>query len=135
MKVIKTRVETAKGSSEFFTGDAYVDRFKTVSETSNLMGGHVYFTPGARTKWHTHPHGQTLYVTNGVGLIGWRDHVEEIRAGDVVEIAPGEEHWHGATPQNFMSHIALNEVDENGTAASWDEAVSEADYTKLPKKS
>ena len=90
---------------------------------------HVHFTPGARTAWHTHPKGQTLYVTDGLGCLGRRDGaVQLIRPGDVVEIEPGEEHWHGATATDFMSHIALNEVDADGVPATWGDHVTDEEY-------
>lgn len=124
MRVEKDRPNTVKGSADWFTGDVYIDAVKSPDENSRLMVGHVHFTPGARTAWHTHPHGQTLYVTDGVGYVGRRDGtVQEIRPGDVVHIEPNEDHWHGATPTNFMAHIALNEVDEAGVPAIWGEHV------------
>lgn len=129
MQVKKIRDATSKGPAEWFTGDVYVDSITSPNEHSNLMVGHVHFAPGARTAWHTHPHGQTLYVTDGVGLIGRRGHVEEIRPGDVVEINPNEEHWHGATPNNFMAHVAINAVDHQGVPAVWGDHVSDEDYT------
>jgi quercetin dioxygenase-like cupin family protein len=129
MNVRKQRPETAKGSSDWFTGDVFVDSIRTPTDASKLLASHVHFVPGARTAWHTHPKGQTLYVTDGVGFIGRRGgSAEEIRPGDVVEIDPGEEHWHGATPSNFMAHIALNEVDAEGTPATWGDQVTDEEY-------
>lgn len=86
-------------------------------------------TPGARTAWHTHPWGQTLYVTDGIGLVGRRagDPIE-IRPGDVIYIEPGEEHWHGATPQRFMAHLAMQEADDQGQVVTWLEHVADDDY-------
>lgn len=128
MKVQKDRTATTKGSAEWFTGDVYVDTIKQPTGASPTSAANVRFTPGARTAWHTHPHGQTLYILDGVGYIGRRGGVEEIRPGDIVTIDPNEEHWHGATPTNFMAHIAINDVDENGSPASWGTHVTEAEY-------
>lgn len=129
MQVKKDRRSTNKGPADWFTGDVFIDPITAPNEYSTIMAGHVHFTPGARTAWHTHPHGQTLYVTDGVGLIGRRGGIEEIRPGDVVEIEPGEEHWHGATPDNFMAHVAINAVDEHGSPAAWGAHVSDEEYT------
>jgi quercetin dioxygenase-like cupin family protein len=129
MQVRKNRSVTNKGPAEWFTGDVYIDPVTAPNEYSRTMAGHVHFAPGARTAWHTHPHGQTLYVTDGVGLIGRRGHVEEIRPGDVVEIEPDEEHWHGATPSNFMAHVAINDVDDQGSPAVWGDHVTDSEYT------
>lgn len=90
----------------------------------------VGFEPGARTAWHTHPLGQTLYVLSGVGLVGLRSQSPQaIRAGDTVWIPPGEEHWHGAGPETGMVHLAMQEAYE-GRVADWLEQVSEADYLR-----
>ena len=129
MNVTRDRAATVKGSTDWFTGDVYVDFIKQPNDASPTSVGNVHFAPGARTAWHTHPHGQTLYVLEGVGYVGRRGGAhEEIRAGDIVTINPGEEHWHGATATNFMAHIAINDVDENGSPASWGEHVTEAEY-------
>ena len=88
------------------------------------------FAPGARTAWHTHPRGQTLYVTDGIGQVCARGGaVQEIRPGDVVVIAPGEEHWHGATADRFMSHVAVNEADDQGQVVTWLEHVTDEEHT------
>ncbi len=129
MQVIKSRNETIKGPDDWFTGDVYIDNIKSPSDASRFMVVIIHFTPGARTSWHTHPHGQTLYVTEGVGYIGRRGgKVEEIRPGDIVHIEPGEDHWHGATATNFMTHIAMNEIDENGSPATWGQHVTDEEY-------
>ena len=89
----------------------------------------VHFTPGARTAWHTHPFGQTIFVTEGFGLCQRRGGpVEEIRPGDRVWFEPQEEHWHGAAPGRFMTHTAIQEVDESGNPATWGEHVTDAEY-------
>jgi 4-carboxymuconolactone decarboxylase len=98
-------------------------------DPSHASGGSVTFEPGARTAWHTHPRGQILIVTAGAGRIQrWGDPIEEIRAGDVVRIAAGQKHWHGASPAASMTHIAITEHRE-GTAVQWMEKVSDEQYS------
>ena len=116
------------GPSEWFTGRVRIDPLFAAEAPSRMAGNLVTFEPGARTAWHTHPLGQTLIVTQGLGWVqregGPR---EEIRPGDVVRFEPGEKHWHGASASTGMSHIAIQEG-ENGSYVSWMEQVSEADY-------
>jgi quercetin dioxygenase-like cupin family protein len=89
----------------------------------------VHFSPGARTAWHTHSNGQTIYVTEGLGLCQRRGGpVEVIRPGDRVFFEPGEDHWHGAAPDRFMTHLAMLEVDGEGASATWGDQVSDAEY-------
>lgn len=129
MKIIKAIMPTTKGPADWFTGDVYIDQIKPATEWSAMTAANVHFTPGAHTAWHTHPHGQTLYVTEGEGFIGRRGgEVEYIRPGTTVLIEPGEEHWHGATPDNFMVHIALTELDTNNSAATWGDHVTDEEY-------
>ena len=133
MKLTKNSLDTNAGPSEWFTGTVYLDTVATPAGPSRLSASSVHFTPGARTAWHTHPHGQTIYVTEGVGLCQRRDGpVEVIRPGDRVFFEPGEEHWHGATPDRFMTHLALLEVDDQGTSATWGEHVSDEEYGQQP---
>jgi quercetin dioxygenase-like cupin family protein len=121
--------KTDKGPSEWFTGDVYIDGIRNPDEKSAVGCAHVRFTPGARTAWHRHPKGQTLYVTDGVGLVASRNgEVKEIRPGDVIYIEPGEEHWHGAAPDQFMSHVAIQEADESGQVVTWLNHVSDEEY-------
>lgn len=116
------------GSSENFTGSVRVDSRFQASTPARIGGGIVTFEPGARTAWHTHPLGQTLIVTAGVGLVQrWGDPVQEIRPGDVVWIPPGVKHWHGASATVGMSHIAIAEA-LDGKAVDWMEQVSDAQY-------
>ena len=97
------------------------------------MRSAVHFTPGARTAWHTHPNGQTIYVVEGVGLAQRRGGpVEVIRPGDRVFFEPGEDHWHGAAPTRFMTHLAMVEVDDAGKAATWGDHVTEEEYAAAP---
>ena len=133
MEVTKNSLNTAKGSSEWFTGDVYIDSVAAPSGPSRLSANSVHFTPGARTAWHTHPNGQTIFVTEGVGLAQHRGGpIEVIRPGDRVFFEPGEEHWHGATPTRFMTHIAMLDVDDKGNNATWGEHVSDAEYALSP---
>jgi quercetin dioxygenase-like cupin family protein len=129
VKVIKSGGETALGPGDWFTGTVYIDGIQSPGVEGNLSCAHVRFTPGARTAWHTHPKGQTLYVTDGIGYVASRGgQVQEIRPGDVVFIAPDEEHWHGATAERFMSHLALNEADEQGRVVTWLDQVTDDEY-------
>jgi len=117
VQISRNSIETATGPSDWFTGTVYIDPVATPSEPSRLAASSVHFTPGARTAWHTHPFGQTIYVTEGVALCQRRGGaVDEIRPGDRVFFEPGEEHWHGAAPSRFMTHLAMQEVDEEGNA-------------------
>jgi quercetin dioxygenase-like cupin family protein len=131
MQITKNAIETRAGPSAWFTGAVYVDTVATPSGQSRLSASSVHFTPGARTAWHTHPNGQTIYVTEGIGLCQRRGgSIEVIRPGDRVFFEPGEEHWHGATPNRFMTHLAMLEVDDEGNSASWGEHVADSDYQK-----
>ncbi len=116
------------GSSDWFTGQVRVDPLLSPPEPARVVGALVTFEPGARTAWHTHPLGQTLIVMSGLGRAQREGGpVEEIRPGDVVWFAPGEKHWHGASPEAAMSHIALHER-LNGSTVDWMEKVSDAQY-------
>jgi quercetin dioxygenase-like cupin family protein len=121
--------QTGQGPQAWFTGSVYLDGIRDPDEQSAVGGAHVRFTPGARTVWHTHPKGQTLYVTDGIGLVATRTGVQEIRPGDVVYIEPGEQHWHGATPDRFMAHVAIQEADENGQVVTWLDPVTDEEYS------
>ena len=101
-------------------------------DPSHASGGSVTFEPGARTAWHSHPRGQILIVTAGTGRVQrWGDPIEEMRAGDVVRIPAGQKHWHGASPQASMTHIAITEH-RDGTAVQWMEKVSDEQYNGPP---
>lgn len=117
-----------EGPAEWFTGSARIDPLFQPEEPARTGGASVTFEPGARTAWHTHPLGQTLIVTAGVGLVQ-RDGgpVEEIRPGDVVTIDPGVKHWHGASPTTGMTHIAIQEA-KDGKFVEWMEHVSDEEY-------
>jgi quercetin dioxygenase-like cupin family protein len=124
---------SGKGPAEYFTGSVRVDPLFEAPEPARVRGAHVTFEPNARTAWHTHPLGQTLIVTSGLGWVQrWGGPVEEIRHGDVVWFEPGEKHWHGASPTTGMSHIAIQEV-LNGSQVDWMEHVSNTQYLAGPK--
>ena len=123
---------TQRASKDYFTGTVWQDPIVSAPAPARLAATRVAFEPGARTAWHTHPLGQTLYVAAGVGRIQTvGGPVREIRAGDVVWIPPGEKHWHGASPTNGMTHIAMQEA-LDGSFATWMEQVSDADYAVEP---
>lgn len=116
------------GPADWFTGQVRIDALFNRAAPDRVQGALVTFEPGARTAWHTHPLGQTLIVTAGLGRVQRQGGpVEDIRPGDVVWFAPNERHWHGASPQTAMSHIAIHEM-QDGTAVTWMEHVSDADY-------
>ncbi len=129
MEIIKSGSKpTRKASSEYFTGTVWQDPIMEANEPARVRALKVAFEPGARTAWHTHPLGQTLYIISGTGLIGLRNEAPQlIKAGDTVWIPPGEEHWHGASAENSMTHIAIQEA-LNGSVATWLEKVSDGQY-------
>jgi quercetin dioxygenase-like cupin family protein len=119
---------SAKGSAEWFTGTVRIDPLFDAPVPARAAGASVTFEPGARTAWHTHPLGQTLIVTSGVGRAQrWGGPVEEIRPGDIVWFSPGEKHWHGASPTTAMTHIAIQEK-LDGKAVEWLEPVTTEQY-------
>jgi quercetin dioxygenase-like cupin family protein len=129
MQITRSSVATRTGPGEWFTGAVFIDAVAAPADGSPLSASNVHFAPGARTAWHTHPNGQTIFVTEGVGRCGRRGGpVEEIRPGDRVDFEPGEEHWHGAAPDRFMVHLALVVVDAAGNSATWGDHVSDAEY-------
>ena len=123
---------TRKGSAEWFTGSVRIQPLFEASKPARVRGASVTFAPGARTAWHTHPLGQTLIVTSG---LGWAQReggpVEEIQPGDVVWFAPNEKHWHGATPIKAMTHIAIQEA-LGGKVVDWMEKVTDKQYLSGP---
>ena len=136
MQITCNSIDTNVGPSDWFTGHVYIDVIATPAAPSRVQAFSVHFTPGARTAWHTHPLGQTIYVTEGVGRCQRRGGVVEvIRPGDRVYFEPGEEHWHGAAAGRFMTHIAMQEVDEEGSPASWGDHVSDEEYEAGPSSS
>jgi quercetin dioxygenase-like cupin family protein len=132
MKLTRSGGSTALGPAETFTGSVFVDGIRTPDDQCAVGGAHVRFAPGARTAWHHHPKGQTLYVTDGIGYVARRGgDVQEIRPGDVVYIEPDEEHWHGATPDRFMAHVAIHEADDKGQVVTWLEHVTDEEYASF----
>ena len=129
MQITRNNLGSASGPSEWFTGAVYTDTVATPSESSRIAVSSVHFTPGARTAWHTHPVGQTIYVTEGLGLCQRRGgEIEVIRSDDRVFFELGEDHWHGAAPNRFMTHIAMQEVDDQGSPVMWGEHVTDEEY-------
>lgn len=129
MQITKNSIDTRIGPSEWFTGTVSLDTVAAPSPGSRLSASRVHFSPGARTAWHTHPNGQTIYVLEGVGRVQRRGGtVETIFPGDSVFFEPGEDHWHGATPNRLMTHLAMLEVGDDGTSAAWGEHVTDEEY-------
>jgi len=119
---------SGKGPADYFTGTVRIDPLFQSPDPARASGASVTFEPGARTAWHTHPLGQTLIVTSGLGHVQrWGGPIEEIRPGDVVWFPPGEKHWHGASPTTALTHIAVQEW-LNGKAVDWMEKVSDEQY-------
>jgi quercetin dioxygenase-like cupin family protein len=136
MQITRNNLDTQPGPSDWFTGSVFLDPVATPSGSSRLSATLVHFAPGARTAWHTHPNGQTIWVLEGVGLCQRRGgQIELIRGGDRVFFEPGEEHWHGAAPNRFMAHMAMLDVDDEGTPANWGEHVTDAEYAGAPSSS
>ena len=133
MQITRSSIETSKGSADWFTGDVYVDAVAAPAAGATVAAALVHFTPGARTAWHTHPHGQTIFVTEGVGLCQREGGtIEVIRPGDRVFFEPGENHWHGAAPDRFMAHVAMQQQDETGSVVSWGLHVTDEEYHAAP---
>jgi quercetin dioxygenase-like cupin family protein len=133
MQITRGSLDTAIGPSDWFTGAVFIDTVGTPAPGSRLSASSVHFTPGARTAWHTHPNGQTIYVTEGAGLCQRQGGaVEVIRSGDRVFFEPGELHWHGAGANRFMTHLAMLEVDDDGSPATWGEHVTDEEYAAAP---
>ena len=132
MQIARTS-DTAIGPAEWFTGAVYIDAVSVPSSSSRLNASNVHFTPGARTAWHVHPLGQTIYVTEGLGLVQRRGGgIESVRAGQRVFFEPGEDHWHGAAPASFMTHLSMVVADDNGTAVTWGAHVTDEEYGAAP---
>jgi len=129
MKITRSPATTGKGPADWFTGDVYIDTVAEPDGQYRLAAANVHFTPGARTAWHTHPLGQTIFVTEGVGRCQREGGpVEDIRPGDRVFFEPEERHWHGAAPERFMVHVAVHQLDEQGHAVAWGALVGDEEY-------
>ena len=118
MQITRNSLDTNQGPGDWFTGTVYIDTVTTPTDPSRLGAAAVHFTPGARTAWHTHPFGQTIYVTEGIGLC-------QCEGGPVVV-------WHGAAPNRFMTHIAMQEVDDSGSPVTWGAHVTDEQYSAAP---
>lgn len=129
IRITRSGAQTSRqGPAEHFKGSVRVDPLFQAKAPARASGGRVTFEAGARTAWHTHPLGQTLIVTAGVGRVQrWGDPAEEIRPGDVVWIPPGQKHWHGASPNSSMTHIAISEA-LDGKSVEWMEQVDDSQY-------
>ncbi|MCB1398681.1 MAG: cupin domain-containing protein [Rhodobacteraceae bacterium] len=129
MKIIRSGTAPSNpGPADWFTGTVRIDPMFAAEDPGRVAGAHVTFEPGARTAWHTHPAGQTLIITFGRGRVQRAGGpVEEVSQGDIVWFPAGEKHWHGASPDTVMSHIAIQESID-GSAVTWMEHVSQADY-------
>jgi quercetin dioxygenase-like cupin family protein len=133
MQITRNSLETTAGPADWFTGAVFIDTVAEPSGSSRVASANVHFTPGARTAWHAHPNGQTIWVTEGEGRCQRRGGpVEAIRPGDRVFFEPGEEHWHGAAPTRFMVHVAIHQGDEEGTTVSWGDHVTDEEYAAAP---
>ena len=133
MQITRSTLDTGSGPADWFTGSVYIDPVAAPSDGSQVAAAAVHFTPGARTAWHTHPRGQTIWVTEGVGLCQ-RDGgpIEVIRAGDRVFFEPGENHWHGAAATRLMTHIAIQQADDDGNVVAWGAHVTDDQYGLAP---
>ncbi len=129
MEITRDRPPSTPGPADWFTGEVWVDAIATSPPPSRVRLVSVHFAPAARTAWHTHPVGQVIHVTEGVGLVQRRGGpVEVIRAGDTVHFQPDEDHWHGAAPDNFMTHLAMHEASDAGEHVVWGAHVTDAEY-------
>jgi quercetin dioxygenase-like cupin family protein len=129
MKVTRNNRDTNKGPADSFKGSVFIDPIRDPSDQTAIGAARVHFTPGAHTAWHIHPKGQTIYVLEGVGRCQHEDGpVEEIREGDVVYFESNENHWHGAAPNRFMVHIAMQEADNSGKVVTWGKHVTDEEY-------
>jgi quercetin dioxygenase-like cupin family protein len=126
---IRPRQPTAKGDKDIFTGDVWLDVVVRGEQPSRVRVSIVRFAPGARNAWHAHAVGQTVHVTDGIGRIQARGgEVLEIHPGDTIHTPPGEWHWHGAAPDQFMTHLAIWEAPATGPESEWGDRVSDAEY-------
>ncbi|BCB77278.1 cupin domain-containing protein [Phytohabitans flavus] len=126
---IAKKGSTEKGPAIMFTGEVWMDVMDAGEGPPRIGLNSVHFAPGARTAWHRHADGQTLHVTDGVGRIGVRSGEQvEIRNGDTIHAAPGEWHWHGAAPDQFMTHLAVTKPAGDGSDIEWGAHVTDEEY-------
>lgn len=127
---IMPKQPTTKAPAETFTGEAWIDVIVRGEEPSRVRVSVVHFAPGARNAWHAHAVGQTVHVTSGAGRMQSRGgEILEIRAGDTIHTPPGEWHWHGAAPDQFLTHLAIWEAPPEGAESEWGDQVSDAQYS------
>jgi quercetin dioxygenase-like cupin family protein len=128
---IKPKQPTVKAPADTFTGDAFIDVIARGEEPSRIRVNLVRFAPGARNAWHTHAMGQTLHITEGVGLLQYRGgEVVEVHPGQTIYTPPGEWHWHGAAPDHFMAHLAMWESPGEGPETQWGDLVTDEEYNR-----
>jgi quercetin dioxygenase-like cupin family protein len=133
MQITRSSLATVVAPAEWSTGSVYLDVIAQPSAGSRVFAVNVHFAPAARPAWHTHPNGQTIHITEGVGLVQRRGGpVEVVHPGDRIFFDPGEEHWHGAAPDRFMAHVAVLESDTDGNNATWLERVTDEEYGVQP---
>lgn len=124
---------TKQAAADNFTGQVWQDEVIVGSAPSRMRATNVSFAPGARTAWHAHPVGQTLYCVSGVGRVQLEgENVQELHPGDTAVIPPDTRHWHGAAPDKFFVHLAMSETSESGGGTAWFEHVDDGDYAKTP---
>lgn len=136
MQITRNSVDTITGPGDWFTGTVFIDAVAAPVAPASVAAASVHFTPSARTHWHTHPLGQTIFVTEGVGRCQREGGpVEAIYPGDRVFFEADENHWHGAAPNRFMTHLAMQEADASGSPVTWGAAVTDAEYSVDPTPS
>ena len=129
MEITRNELDTTPGPGAWFTGGVFIDTVAVRAPGVKCTQAAAMREPPDGTAWHTHPHGQTIWVTEGVGLCQRRgDPIEVIRTGDRVFFEPGEDHWHGATQTRFMVHVAMQQADDDGSVVAWAEHVTDEEY-------
>ena len=132
MQITRNGSDTNQGPADWFTGAVYLDQVAAPSGSTRVNASSVHFTPGARTAWHTHPNGQTIYVTEGRGVVQSRGaSAVVVGAGDVVHTPPDEWHWHGAAADHFMAHLSITEAAAPGSGkadSDWGDHVTDEEY-------
>jgi quercetin dioxygenase-like cupin family protein len=119
-----------RGPANYFSGVVWLNEITSAPYSSDVRALMVIFEPGARTAWHTHPHGQMIQIVSGVGRVQKAgESVVDVLPGDVVWFEPGERHWHGAAPNQTMSHLAIQRADSDGKTATWLELVTDTEYS------
>jgi quercetin dioxygenase-like cupin family protein len=130
---LRQKQASRRGGADRFIGEVWIDQITDETEPARIRVSVVRFAPGARNAWHAHALGQTLYVTEGVGRVQSRGGAaREIRAGDTVFTEPGEWHWHGAAPDDFMTHLAIWGAPAQGPESEWGDQVTDAEYRAVP---